>query len=796
MRSLVTMLALALVVVSTLADPSPAAIWPLNGAFLSSAGSVQSYADAVPDGAGGAIAVFRKYAGMYYFVYTQRVDASGTVLWGTGGVQLSTYNGDQSYYRIVSDGVGGAIVVWRDSRSPGPGIYAQRLNASGVAQWNANGNAVCTGTSTMAVEAASDGTGGAIVVWQDARNGNYDLFAQRIDASGIMQWTSNGVAVCAATGMQEYQRLVGDSAGGAIVVWHDFRSNSTWDIYAQRMSDLGVPLWTADGVDVCTQPQSQRYPRIAATGPAEAIVAWEDGRSYSNSEVYAQRLGSDGTALWTPQGEPVLTGTSGMYPDLAADNGGGAFFIWHQYVPSLGNDIYSQHLNASGSSQWSPALPLCTATGAQSDCTIVPDGDGGFIATWIDQRSLASSLNDVYAQRVLDNGTIAWTENGVPVCTATNNQYNPRIVPDDADGALITWYQTNGSNYDVYAQRIGQYGWPKYWEPTIASVQDVPGDEGGRVRIAIDRSVLDNAAANLLVDEYNVWQQVNDPVLAAKARAAGRTILRSGENAPAGFPAGTWELVGNFAACQQAQYLYRATTLIDSTAAGNPLSTYFVSAHTTNPLIWTYSPSASGYSVDNLPPGAPAALAGEQSYAPAGLALSWDVNRENDLSRYAVHRATSADFVPEPGNLVASPDEPEWFDDEWTWNGGYYYKVAAVDVHGNVSAYAALSPDNVTGVEAPKAPAATYLAQNFPNPFNPTTKIVFGLSAPAHVSLRIYEASGRLVRELVNETRMAARYEEVWDGRDGAERQVASGIYFYRLDAGSFTQTRKMILLR
>ncbi|MCX5752811.1 MAG: T9SS type A sorting domain-containing protein, partial [Candidatus Krumholzibacteria bacterium] len=84
----------------------------------------------------------------------------------------------------------------------------------------------------------------------------------------------------------------------------------------------------------------------------------------------------------------------------------------------------------------------------------------------------------------------------------------------------------------------------------------------------------------------------------------------------------------------------------------------------------------------------------------------------------------------------------------------------------------------------------------YPNPFNPTTRIAFGLSAPGHVSLRIYDAAGRLVRALVNEERHAANYDESWDGRDSNGRSVASGIYFYKLAAGSFEETRKMALLR
>ena len=190
------------------------------------------------------------------------------------------------------------------------------------------------------------------------------------------------------------------------------------------------------------------------------------------------------------------------------------------------------------------------------------------------------------------------------------------------------------------------------------------------------------------------------------------------------------------------------------------------------------------------------ALAGEQSYVPEGLVLTWDPNTESDLSNYTVYRGISEGFVPGPGNLVASHFDTTTFDGGWTWDGGFYYKVAAVDVHGNESGYALLRPSDITGDEPVTPPVADFLDQNFPNPFNPNTTIKFGLKERSPVSLKIYNASGRLVRILVEEVRDAARYEEVWDGRDNTGRTVASGIYFYRLVAGDFVQARKMVLLR
>jgi hypothetical protein len=220
---------------------------------------------------------------------------------------------------------------------------------------------------------------------------------------------------------------------------------------------------------------------------------------------------------------------------------------------------------------------------------------------------------------------------------------------------------------------------------------------------------------------------------------------------------------------------------------------FFVDAKEAASFTFYVSDPDSGYSVDNLSPGAPVGIVAEQSFVPAGLQLMWDINQENDLSHYAVYRGLSEGFVPGPENRVATPTEPEWFDGSWRWDSGYYYKVSAVDVHGNESGFVLSHP---TGFETSSTPSASFLSQNHPNPFNPTTSIAFGLSASGHMSLSIYDAAGRLVRVLVNEERRAGKYQEKWDGRDSTGRPVVSGVYFCRLNAGPYESTKKMTLLR
>jgi hypothetical protein len=94
------------------------------------------------------------------------------------------------------------------------------------------------------------------------------------------------------------------------------------------------------------------------------------------------------------------------------------------------------------------------------------------------------------------------------------------------------------------------------------------------------------------------------------------------------------------------------------------------------------------------------------------------------------------------------------------------------------------------------SPGRNHLAQNYPNPFNPQTTIAFSIKDRGPVTVKVYNVAGELVRTLVNENRVAGSYTLVWDGRSEAGSAVASGVYFYKLVANGFSQTRKMVLLK
>ena len=449
--------------------------WTADGVALCTATGIQAYPSIVADGAGGAIVTWEDYRSGSYDIYAQRISADGTVRWTADGVALCTATGDQSRPTIVSDGAGGAIVTWQDERSGSTDIYAQRISAGGTVQWTANGVALCTATGDQgSPTSASDGAGGAIVTWHDVRSGNNDIYAQRIAAGGTVQWTADGVALCTATGEQSRPTIVPDGAGGAIVTWDDARSGS-WDICAQKISAGGTVQWTADGVALCTATASQySTPTIVSDGAGGAIVTWQAARD-GYADIHAQRISADGTVQWTADGVALCTATASQYdaPAIVADGAGGAIVTWEDH--RSGNyDIYAQRISDSGTVQWTAnGVALCTATGEQSRPSIVTDGAGGSIVTWQDHRS---GNYDIYAQWISANGTVQRPANGVALRTATGNREYPTIVADGAGGAIVTWQDYRSGNYDIYAQRVSTNGTVQ-WTARGAAVCTATGEQ-------------------------------------------------------------------------------------------------------------------------------------------------------------------------------------------------------------------------------------------------------------------------------------------------------------------------------
>jgi hypothetical protein len=179
------------------------------------------------------------------------------------------------------------------------------------------------------------------------------------------------------------------------------------------------------------------------------------------------------------------------------------------------------------------------------------------------------------------------------------------------------------------------------------------------------------------------------------------------------------------------------------------------------------------------------------------LVLKWDPNPEGDVTQYFVYSGSESGFKPSASNLAATVSAPDTTVDLGAPGDSAYYVVGAADTDGYAGGFSNegfWSP--ATGAGGGEVVYYNRLHQNVPNPFNPTTKISYELREGSRVSLTVYDVAGRVVKRLVAADKPRGIHTATWDGTSDSGSRVTSGVYFYKLEAGSFVQTRKMLLLK
>ncbi len=401
--------------------------------------------------------------------------------WQPHGSPVCTAANDQDFPVSVSDGSGGVIVAWTDNRSGTDlDVYAQHILSTGAIDpaWPATGRALCVVANEQAdLAIVSDGASGAIVAWDDFRNGaNYDIYAQHVLSTGAVDaaWPANGRALCTATGQQFYPTIASDRSGGAIVAWSDIRSGTNYDIYAMRVLSTGAvdPAWPVNGRLVCGAPVDQFFPVSVSDGVHGAILAWSDSRSGSSFDIYAQHVLATGVVdpVWPANGRALCTAIDDQAdPAIVSDGGGGAVVAWDDHRNGLDYDIFAQHVLATGATDtdWPmDGAPVCSAVDDQIVPTMISDEAGGALIAWDDARNGADA--DIFAMHLnaLGQTDPSWQSNGLPICTARFDQLYPTLVGDGFGGVIVAW-QDARTNFDsdIYAQHVNASGsvdpaWP------------------------------------------------------------------------------------------------------------------------------------------------------------------------------------------------------------------------------------------------------------------------------------------------------------------------------------------------
>ena len=320
----------------------------------------------------------------------------------------------------------------------------------------------------------------------------------------------------------------------------------------------------------------------------------------------------------------------------------------------------------------------------------------------------------------------------------------------------------------------------------IIAIDDAPFDEGKKAILRWKASSLDHDI-NFLTS-YAIWRIIPDANMSAAhikarsrtARIAGNTMQR--EDA--------WEWIATVPAHRRADYAYTVTTSYDSTTDTSGMHYFVISAQTADPNIFFDSQPDSGYSVDNLAPDAPQQLSG--NFNEGNLLLRWQKSDSKDLKTYLIYKGNDAQSAMEEKEIIATTRDTSITLNADALAGGGYFAVAAQDSNDNLSALSNQFEWSVTSVaDGDEMPQTFALYQNYPNPFNPTTIIRFQTPKNAHVQIDVYSILGKHVARLLDQQMQPGEHAIEFRGN-----QMASGAYFYKIQAGSFVQVRKMILLR
>jgi IPT/TIG domain len=369
---------------------------------------------------------------------------------------------------IVADGVGGAVIGWVDYRGSYEEIYGQRVNASGVVQWTANGKLVSTGGQRWNPTLVPDKLGGAIFAFEDIAGGNTNILATHMDGSGNTAWAKT---VSNSPLRQMAPSATTDDNHGAIIAWQDNRAGTgEEDVYAMHLEANGdqYPGWTTNGTPICAASNSQQTPCIVADGSGGGIVSWNDGRSASPGPgLYAQRVNSDGRVLWSASGLKYAGTNIASESRVISYGGGDAAFAWVRDNPSTTKyDIYAQKITEA-------PLPVYPKISSISPTSYFR---GNKIAVTVRGSGFASGAQVSFLRKgcpTLSASSEKRTSSSYMTCKLTipsgapPGDYSVKVVnPDGRSGTkssafevikpspLCTWYLAEGSTANGFVAHI------------------------------------------------------------------------------------------------------------------------------------------------------------------------------------------------------------------------------------------------------------------------------------------------------------------------------------------------------
>jgi len=615
--------------------------------------------------------------------------------------------------------------------------------------------------------------GGNYISWFDNRNGSYAVYLQRLDKLGNKMWDENGLLVSGnpqSSSLVDYD-LKTDNNDNAIVTFTDTRNSGALNVFVYKISPSGTFLWGENGIGLSTTTDFQANPKIAILDDGNITIAWIIASSGYVTAV--QKLSPEGAKLWGEM--PVLVQSSAEgynhpYPVPTDSNG---VLIIHTGVtgnfPAQTVKIRASKLSASGSVSWRKNIQNIGTIAAFTVPLVYSDHNHGAIVAWHDDRD-ANNLQSGFVQRIHPNGEIAFPENGVELSSLPNShKFNPVVSFDPVTEEIYSYWlatEPNQNQNGISGQKLNSFG-DKMW-----------GDNGKTLKPLSSPFALSISSLN---SEF----------------AAGKSVLAYIESAASGINSKVY----SFAVDGSGNFLWTGDFVLVSDLSQEKLqmeSTVDIFGNVE--LVWGDKRlSDRGIYAQNINPAGflgdpeiPVELTSFTAFVNDGIiTLQWETATETNNQGFQIERSLSGaegwgviGYVE--GKGTTTEKQSYSYADYNPLPGNSFYRLHQIDFDGS-SEYS--EPVKVESL----SPVQYSLAQNYPNPFNPATTIKFSLPENSNVSLRVFNALGEEVANLINKE-MEAGYHQV-NFNTGAYG-LSSGIYFYRIESGSFVSVRKMILMK
>ena len=387
-------------------------------------------------------------------IYAQRYNASGTRI-GSNFQVNDVGTASQNSPVVAIDRNGNFIITWTDYRDGNYDIYCRRYDASGNplgVSFRVNDDAgIQNQTGPVIVTTPNSDFW---IAWSDARNIHTDVYAQHYNSSGLPIGSNFLINDDFASSQQRVSMNAIDGQGNFYVIWEDERNGNT-DVYAQRFDSIGNLISNNIRVNDDVGSAYQFYSSIGADFTGNFLTAWTDGRN-SSYDIYCQKFDANGNRINNNlMVNDDDTNAHQWYPWVGMDSIGNGVIVWMDMRDDNAYDIFGQRYDSNGNPIGTNFKVNDVVPGNQVYSSVAQNNGGDFVVTWMDSRD--DNFN-IYAQRYNANGIPVGTNFRVDDDIGTSSQGYPAVAIDPLGNFVIVWEDDRNENTDIYGQIYNSYG--------------------------------------------------------------------------------------------------------------------------------------------------------------------------------------------------------------------------------------------------------------------------------------------------------------------------------------------------